>query len=788
MPVTPTYPGVYIEEIPSGVRTISGVATSIGMFIGRTASGEMDTPTRCLSYAEFLRNFTDDATQSDLPRQVKLFFDNGGGQCFVVRIAKNAAAAAITLRSEIGGTGADVLVLTARSAGKLGNDVRAAVNYNTPTPEASFNLELFRWARDASGTLVRQALESHSNLSMNPQSARYAPKYITQNSALVTAVAGAGAPAVTPPAGDGYSLSGRPLPSTGFNAAWDAIVNPAGRHEIRVNVDGTGFVTVDFGTSNGLGSEGAVATAIKGAIDAKLVGRTVAVDFVDGPGAAATQQRYLRIGSNTADGDVVVQPSSDPAKDVANALMLGTGVGGIEVGRFASYRPAATGVTFTLLTATAGELTSLTEFADRQQGSITGIVIAGTTVTFNLITTVTGDPMYKHFNGSSDGVREKLGLIATAINNKALADRSFTWRAEVWGTRLAIIPTGGSDSAVPTVTFVAGAPAIVGTLFLGNVRYDSLGTGVGGRQITPVLGSDGNAPDAASYAATYLKIDKDVDLFNLLILPRDNGPTATDRRQLWGDASLFCQKRRAFLIMDPPDDWTDYNKTVDNAVGVSTLRTGLVKDHAAVFFPRLKIFDGAGTLDVDPAGAIGGLMARIDGERGVWKAPAGTEADLRGIAGVKLNLSNDENGVLNQRAVNTIRVMPVGVVNWGARTMDGDDDFGSEWKYVPVRRVALYLEESIYRGIQWAVFEPNDEPLWAQIRLNVGSFMHSLFRQGAFQGKTPNEAYLVKCDKDTTTQDDINRGIVNVLVGFAPLKPAEFVIVKIQQLAGQLAV
>jgi phage tail sheath protein FI len=117
----------------------------------------------------------------------------------------------------------------------------------------------------------------------------------------------------------------------------------------------------------------------------------------------------------------------------------------------------------------------------------------------------------------------------------------------------------------------------------------------------------------------------------------------------------------------------------------------------------------------------------------------------------------------------------------------GADRQASEWKYIPVRRLALYIEESLFRGTQWVVFEPNDEPLWAQIRLNVGSFMHSLFRQGAFQGSTPREAYLVKCDGETTTQDDINRGVVNILVGFAPLKPAEFVIIQIQQLAGQVA-
>jgi phage tail sheath protein FI len=125
-------------------------------------------------------------------------------------------------------------------------------------------------------------------------------------------------------------------------------------------------------------------------------------------------------------------------------------------------------------------------------------------------------------------------------------------------------------------------------------------------------------------------------------------------------------------------------------------------------------------------------------------------------------------------------------VVWGARTLRGADQLADEWKYVPVRRTALFIEESLYRGTQWIVFEPNDEPLWAQIRLNVGAFMNSLFRQGAFQGITPKDAYFVKCDKETTTQNDIDRGIVNIIVGFAPLKPAEFVVIKLQQIAGQI--
>jgi phage tail sheath protein FI len=163
------------------------------------------------------------------------------------------------------------------------------------------------------------------------------------------------------------------------------------------------------------------------------------------------------------------------------------------------------------------------------------------------------------------------------------------------------------------------------------------------------------------------------------------------------------------------------------------------------------------------------------------------EATLNGVQGQVYTLTDLENGSLNKLGLNCSRTFPIyGNVGWGARTLVGSDDEGSEWKYVPVRRTALYIEESLFRGTKWVVFEPNDEPLWAQIRLNVGAFMHDLYRQGAFQGKTPNQAYLVKCDGETTTQTDINKGIVNILVAFAPLKPAEFVVITIQQLAGQI--
>jgi phage tail sheath protein FI len=184
---------------------------------------------------------------------------------------------------------------------------------------------------------------------------------------------------------------------------------------------------------------------------------------------------------------------------------------------------------------------------------------------------------------------------------------------------------------------------------------------------------------------------------------------------------------------------------------------------------------------------VAGIFARTDTQRGVWKAPAGLDATLAGVLDLSVRLDDPDNGELNPLGINCLRSLPAaGKVVWGARTREGDDRRTSEWKYIPVRRLALFLEESLYRGTQWVVFEPNDEPLWSQIRLNVGAFMHNLFRQGAFQGSSPRDAYLVKCDKETTTQNDIDLGIVNIVVGFAPLKPAEFVILKIQQLAGQI--
>ena len=277
------------------------------------------------------------------------------------------------------------------------------------------------------------------------------------------------------------------------------------------------------------------------------------------------------------------------------------------------------------------------------------------------------------------------------------------------------------------------------------------------------------------------------DLFNLLcILPDARGGDTPD--DVYKEALGYCAKRRAMLIVDPKNAWTI--STVVTGVSQMNLN-GDVARNGAIYFPRIKQADPNLDGQIDtfvPSGMIAGVMARTDAQRGVWKAPAGTDASLNGVTALQIEMTDAENGLLNPLGINCLRSFPIfGRIVWGARTLRGADAATDEYKYVPVRRFALFLEETLYRNTQWVVFEPNDEPLWSQIRLNVGAFMQDLFRQGAFQGNTPQEAYFVKCDSETTTQSDIDHGIVNILVGFAPLKPAEFVIIKIQQIAGQLA-
>jgi len=337
-------------------------------------------------------------------------------------------------------------------------------------------------------------------------------------------------------------------------------------------------------------------------------------------------------------------------------------------------------------------------------------------------------------------------------------------------SRLLRVQTASTSTTTAPAIFSAGADAGTGTDGIAIVDADVVGD-----------------PDAK----TGIYALKNTDIFNLLCLPPlTPGATGDDiAMATWTDAAVFCKEQRAFLLVDAPNGW-----------GVSTAASNvgsfsaIDRNHSALYFPRLLIPDPLQENKLEtfaPCGVVAGIMSRTDSARGVWKAPAGIESNLLGVLGLSImgvagNLTDGEVGQLNPRGINSLRGFPtIGHVVWGARTLEGADVLASQWKYIPVRRLALFIEESLFRGTQWVVFEPNDEPLWAQIRLNVGAFMQTLFQQGAFQGSTPKDAYFVKCSSETTTQTDIDNGIVNIIVGFAPLKPAEFVVIKIQQISPQ---
>lgn len=624
MPVIPTYPGVYVEELPSGVRTIAGVATSITAFIGFALKGRTNDPTRIQSFGDFERQFGGLSLNSTMSYAVQQFFLNGGSDALIVRLSNPGTRATTQLGN---------LVLEAKAPGVEGNAITVTVDTNgiDAADTESFNIT---FKRDT-------AAETFAKIKPN---------------------------------------------------------------EINTKLAGAKLVRVKSGS---------------------LAARPAAVAdqaFADGgEQGGKTAKIRLPVTKNSAGGAVsealVLEAASEG--DWGNALRV------FKV----DYLTANPDTTFNLTIETFenGESTNQEVFRNLSMDST-----------------------------SSRYVKEVLDLQSALVS-------------------VASLPAGGGR---PDETDAA------------------IGVSTDPAQVAD-RGADGIPPaDDGLYLGSEVKktglyaLEK-ADLFNLLCitLPRWDIDISPDT---WAAALAYCVKRRAMLLIDPPLDWDSKDDVTRNlAAFIAPLGDEKARRNAALFFPRVKFANPLkeNRLETFPASsAIAGTFARTDTNRGVWKAPAGIEAGLSGVRGLPVSLTDGENGILNPLGVNCLRFFPVyGNVIWGARTLAGDDRLASEWKYIPVRRLALYLQESLYRGTQWVVFEPNDEPLWAQIRLNLGAFMNNLFRQGAFQGKTPRDAYFVKCDSETTTQNDINQGIVNIVIGFAPLKPAEFVILKFQQMAGQIA-
>jgi phage tail sheath protein FI len=629
MPVTPTYPGVYIEEIPSGVRTIVGVATSITGFCGRAIRGPVNEATTINSFGDFERLFGGLGVNYPMSYAVRDFYLNGGSQAIIVRLYKPF------FKDETERLKAQQDAQKAAEAvAKAATDAAAAAN-PAPTPQS----------------VSKAATDAVAQAGAGSAAAKAAAETVAKAAADAAAVA-------DPP----------PTPASVAKAATDAVAK-------------------------------AVASAAPRSNSSLKVGNLT----------------FEAASAGEWGNDLRVRVDDKVSEDIAKRFALDKNkLFNLKV------RDMKTGVTETFLNVTGADSPRRIDRVLLNESSLLRIPSDAT-------------PPFSVPSPHNDPTAPK----------------------GIWEDDNASTPVKDEGKSANSQPLDQGA-------------------------------YEGSQADKTGIFAL-----EGADLFNLLCIPPDTRDGDT-LKAVYSTAMKYCVDRRAFLIVDPLTKWKDANSITGKSLADDLGLTGDAARNAALFFPRVieadPLRDGQ-TDTMVPCGIMAGVMARTDAQRGVWKAPAGIDAALSGTQGLKVNLTDPENGQLNPLGVNCLRSFPVfGRVAWGARTLRGADQAADEYKYIPVRRTALFIEESLFRGLKWVVFEPNDEPLWAQIRLNAGAFMQNMFRQGAFQGKTPREAYFVKCDKETTTQNDINLGIVNVVVGFAPLKPAEFVIIKLQQMAGQIDV
>jgi phage tail sheath protein FI len=655
VPIAPTYPGVYIEELSSGVRTITGVATSITAFVGYTGRGLDNRAKHIFSFADYERSFGGLVSNSEVSYTVQQFFDNGGSEAYVVRVPKaDGVAATITLLDDPGAAGKQALTFTALSKGAWANNVIVDVDYNGISDSKTFNLTIL--------DQVTRASESFGPLTMDSAKTNYVVKVVND-------------------------------PDNGSQMVSVAVPDATAGRPYQTGVVGGDITLSDIKNDKDY--------SLKFTFDVPTGITTVQVTFI--------------------------------------------------------------GASDTVPTSVAG----ICRLLERKANAV-------------LSQTVQGAAIQCVPSASGKGVR-------------ILANNSPTLLGSAQDAKITL--ADGSPNTALTMLKLSAPTTNVAHYLLGNGRtllaQSGATVGADGTQLPKTADLIG---DSAKFTGIFA-LDK-IDLFNLLCIPEATRASASDPNKqdanvdpnaVYAAAMNYCLKRRAFLILDAPPNVNAPDGAVDwKSSGLTVHDT-----NGAAYFPRVRVPDPLNNFQLRtfaPCGVVAGLYARTDSSRGVWKAPAGVDASLRDVQSLVYKMNDAENGAINPLGLNCFRTFPVyGSVSWGARTLVGADAEGNQWKYVPVRRLALYIEESLFRGTQWVVFEPNDEPLWAQIRLNLTAFMQGLFRQGAFQGSTPKDAYLVKCDHETTTQDDVNRGIVNILVGFAPLKPAEFVFVKIQQLAGQLA-
>lgn len=821
-----TYPGVYVVEVPQSSRGVSPAPTSITAFLGRAVLGPVNTPTMIQSFGDYQQFFGGNASGYTMPRAVADFFNNGGSQALIIRLVDlypppaslDVPADTLVGCSAVLAAASDA-VIKGKSNSEVLADATAADNALTGDQKKAGDAVLAAMTpilEDPNGTgpaAVSAGSAAFLNYALSP------PVAVSTLGPLETA--NIVVPATALAATNGNTPQNRSS-MLGALANVLAVASPAAGAASQVELSSAStldqLLAKSKQTPGKLTGASIVLTAMTAeawasGASAKSVlnaARTAALALTDPEEKAGASEIAFDTGVEAAKTPSAMM---DAARAAFNTT-LGASLDTSERTYFAVWTATDVVILERLGTLMAdGDATAqaAVDAAVKTEGTManrTSVMLeqvapsATTPITLSAANVGTwGDGLHATVTYSKDADIPQ--AVLDTINRSAPPGTKVE-RKDLFNIIFNIVPPGSTSEAIEAfqnVTLKKGTSATLDTVLVQQSQYVRFVSGPsdtrpaetdrqafsGGKDSDPLTDADyiGNQKDRTGLYAL-----DNADAWNLLCLPPDTAQGDIGDT-VWQAAVGYAATNRAFLIVDPPAAWAALVRT--GGIGavqqkaqdfITKIGGGQNQRYAMLYFPRL--------LEVNPltgqqesfvgCGAITGVMARTDVSRGVWKAPAGVDASLNQIAGLEVTLDDPQNGVLNPIAVDCLRTFPLyGSVIWGSRTMRGSNQLSDEYMYIPVRRLANFIEDTLQNSTKWAVFEPNDATLWASLKQQISGFMNGLKNQGAFY------SFSVQVDGTTTTAEDIAKGIVNVVIGFAPVQPAEFVVLYFTQIAGQTA-
>lgn len=844
MPLAVSYPGVYVQSIVQPTPPASAVATSLAAFIGRMATGPVDEPVLLNSWGDYQRVFGGLAQDSSASYQVNAFFNNGGGQALGVRlfeptygddeigqeiiggqpgtdlIAAAKAAADRCYASPPGGgpsptrevvatTVSDVFATAAQAGGKKAIAAILLGNAWTTTSQALAGTPARTDVDTLIGSLAAGSYTFTATVTIDPVSPvdeavgtfldlleieAAVPKATIEQLSLVAKGQASQHPAQSPAGSVLQSLSravaSAPTPGSVLPTVAAAI--PGAYVGAIPALKSPGTDPVYGPAASAAAQADTVMTALGGA------GGTVGTaQFA--MGQAAAPNAVVKDIQAAVDGFVTTNcPNDKGAADLKTAIDAATTVADVA-------KAAADAVKAVVGPSGPSKAVDAADGAVDAHAAYPGSDLT-TAIARAVMSTVASawpaaaKPSFSAKTPGDWGNALTIGIDTNSITPAIAASLKVSNVADLFNITIAYEDTTGAvqTESFKNVTFNPAYQALYlpsvleeGSNYVSFVEGSatlavagSAGSGRGGQASLPI--SMTNYLGSQSTKTGLYALER-APVFNVLCIPPDDFSGDTPSL-VYQTAAQYCVSRNAMLIIDPPTAWQD-DFTRGDVADISLDALGSFGAEAgrssAVYFPRVLAADPLrnGQVRTLPnSGYVAGLWAQTDVQTGFWKAPAGLSASLNGVVGLAAVLSDVQNGALNPMGINCLRTFPLaGSVVWGARTLRGADQLGDQYNYIPVRRMLLYLMDWTLQNTKWAIFEPNDEVLWSSLRTQLSNLMNGLWKQGALFGTSADQAYFVKCDATTTLQADIDAGRVNVQIGFAPVKPAEFVIVTLQQ-------